>query len=237
MDDFMTGIGNDTNDAAVNNAAMQANNVAAQAGDTAQQYTGYSSTSSYDSTSNYGGYSSTASYSDFDNQDSDFIVLLKGALGAVVGAIPGVILIIFLARIGFIAAVCGAIMAAGSFFGYKFMTKGKNSSESAGLIICGIVMLIGVYVAVRTSWCMEVSSLMQDKLDITPGSLNTAQSDILYEYYGVRDVSFSECSSNFWTMLDRVGVKGEFMRSLLENLLFAVVGGIGTFSKYGKSDF
>lgn len=240
MDEFTTGTGNNTgvNGDASNNAAQQSTGYSsAQSGYGQSSSTSYGSTSSYDSTSNYGGYSSTASYSDFGNQDSDFVTLLKGALGAIVGAIPGVILIILLARLGFIAAVCGAVMAAGIFFGYQFMTKNKAPSETAGFLICGAVMLIGVYIAVRTSWCMEASSVMQDVLEISPGSLSTAESDILYEFYGVRDVSFSECSSNFWTMLDKVGIKGKFIWSFVENLLFAVGGGIGAFSKFGKSDF
>ena len=240
-----------------NSAAIQASNTAMQMHNDAvrtQQPTGYSnsqssstgysnsqnsygSASSYNSSSSYSDYSSSTYYSDLGSQDTDFVSLIKGIIGALVGAIPGVLLIILLARAGFIAAACGALMAAGMILGYKTMTRNNPPSETTGILVCGIIMIIGVYIAVRTSWCMEISSIMQEYLEISPGSLTTEQSNILYEFYGVRDVSFSECSSNFWTMLDKVEIRGKFIFSLFENLIFAVAGGFGAFAKLGNSKF
>ncbi|MCR5601637.1 MAG: hypothetical protein K6G33_12945 [Ruminococcus sp.] len=241
MGDLTNGIGNNAGMNDINN--VSANNTAntTQPSGYSNSQSGYSSTSSYDSasnygssSSNYGGYSSTASYSDFGTKDTDFVSLLKGILGAVVGAIPGIILIILLARAGFIAAICGALMAGGMFFGYKFMTKNNPPSEMAGIVICGVVMLIGVYIAVRTSWCMEIAKVLQDELGFAAGEVDKFTSEVLYEYIGIRDVSFSEISSEFGTLLDKVDLKGKFIWSFLENLIFAVAGGYGAFSKFGN---
>ena len=160
--------------------------------------------------------------------------ILKAALGAIVGAIPGVILVILVAKMGFVASLCGAVMAIGIFAGYTFMTKDGEIDTKIGLLICAIVMLIGIYLAVRTSWCLEIASLLQDQFGITKGSLTSEESSILYEILGIRDTSFSEISSEFSVLLEKCDAKGDFIGSLAENAVFAALGGIGTFAKFGK---
>ena len=109
MDDFMTGIGgaNDVshmNDIArqaaqtAQDQALQAHNTAAQmhndAVRTAQQSTGYRDTSQeYRPTPDF-----YAMYDKHESSDTEFVTLVKGGLGAIIGAIPGFFFIMTLAR-------------------------------------------------------------------------------------------------------------------------------------------
>ena len=207
-----------------------------------QQSTGYgNSQSSYgQQSSNYSSYDTRSGYPASDTvygsygNESKLMPIVRGVLGAVIGAIPGIILIILVARMGFVASLCGAVMAVCIFFGYNLFTKNCNLEEKTGLIICAIVMLVAIYFAVRTSWCLEVSSILQDKLGISAGSLSYEQSEFLYEFIGVRDVSFSDVSADFGNLLEKCDCKGEFIKSLLENIAFAALGGFGTFAKVGN---
>ena len=195
---------------------------------------GYNNSGSgYDTRSGYSS-SDTVIYNDFGEPKSKLVPILKAVLGAVVGAIPGVILVILVAKMGFVASICGAAMAIGIFAGYTFMTKDGEIDTKTGLLICAIVMIVGIYFAVRTSWCLEIATLLQDQLGFTKGSLTSEESSILYEILGIRDTSFSEISSEFSVLLDKCDAKGDFIGSLAENAVFAALGGIGTFAKFGK---
>ena len=262
MDDLMNGIGNSNGmddisnmNALAQQAAEEANKQAMQASNnamqTAQQSTGYgntqngygqqstgSSNAQYGQQSNYSSYDTRSGYPASDTvyggygNESKLMPIVKGILGAVLGAIPGFILIILVARMGFIASICGAVMALGIFFGYTLLTKNADLEEKTGLIICAVVMVFAIYLAVRTSWCLEVSSILQDKLGVEAGSLSYEESEILYEIIGVRDVSFSDVSSDFSTLLEKCDCKGDFIKSLLENIAFAALGGFGMFTKF-----
>ncbi len=188
------------------------------------------------------GYDSTAAYTynDFGGSDSKLIPALKAFLGAAVGAIPGVILVIFVAKLGFIASICGAVMAIGIFAGYTFMTKDNELDTKIGLIICGAVMLIGIYIAVRTSWVMNMTDAIKEGMSagkalLSDSELTDSDFDSLYKIiYGVDEPSFSECSSHFSDLLSRFELKGKFFLSFLENLGFAVLGCFGSFAKFGS---
>lgn len=204
-----------------------------------QQSTGYSNAQYGQKSSNYNSYdsrngypASDTVYNSFGAEESKLMPIVKGVLGAVLGAIPGIILIILVARMGFIASICGAVMAIGIFFGYSLLTKNSALEEKTGLIICAVVMIIGIYFAVRTSWCLEISSFLQKDMGIKPGEVD---SEILYEFLGIRDVTFSEISSEFGSLLEKCDSKGSFIKSLLENIAFAALGGFGTFAKFGNT--
>ena len=205
-----------------------------------QQSTGYSNTqNSYgqQSSNNYSSYDSRSGYPASDTvyggygEESKLMPIVKGVLGAVLGAIPGIILIILVARMGFIASLCGAVMAVCIFFGYNLFTKNCNLEEKTGLIICAVVMIFAIYFAVRTSWCLEISSFLQKDLGLKPGEVD---SEILQEFLGIRDVTFSEISSDFGNLLEKCECKGKYITSLLENIAFAALGGFGTFTKFGN---
>ena len=204
-----------------------------------QRSTGYGNTQSGygQQSSNYNSYDTRSGYPASDTvygsygNESKLMPIVKGVLGALLGAIPGIILIILVARMGFIASICGAVMAVCIFFGYNLFTKNSGLEEKTGLIICAVVMIFAIYFAVRTSWCLEISSFLQKDLGLKPGEVD---SEILQEFLGIRDVTFSEISSDFGNLLEKCECKGKFITSLLENIAFAALGGFGTFTKFGN---
>ena len=207
-----------------------------------QQSTGYGnppqrSSSSYGmqdpyNSTGYGGYS-TASYR---SEGGEFSAILMGVLGAVIGAIPGMLLMIFVARFGFIASLCGAAMAAMIFGGYKLMTKNSLLSTKTGLIICGAVMALAVFLAVRISWTFA----LRDALGLAKAWLGDLDdygfTDSYYKgLIGDEEPTFGNCWDNFGKILTELGYKGRFIASLAENYLFAGLGCAGVFAKFGRN--
>ena len=94
-------------------------------------------------------------------EESVLAEILKGILGAVVGAIPGVLLWIIIGRVGFIAAICGAVLAGGTVAGYIFMSKDNFLPQHYGVIICLAVIIISVYISQKVVWCWELSDIFQ----------------------------------------------------------------------------
>ena len=200
-------------------------------GNTPQRSNPYGMQDPYNSTG-YGGYS-TASYR---SEGGEFSAILMGVLGAVIGAIPGMLLMIFVARFGFIASLCGAAMAAMIFGGYKLMTKNSLLSTKTGLIICGAVMALAVFLAVRISWTFA----LRDALGLAKAWLGDLDdygfTDSYYKgLIGDEEPTFGNCWDNFGKILTELGYKGRFIASLAENYLFAGLGCAGVFAKFGRN--
>ena len=219
------------------------NNYGNQQSGYGQSASGYSSDDyRYDP---YKNYNSNDSYTTraATSSDTDFVSALKGLLGAVIGAIPGMLLMILVARFGFIASLCGAVMAACIFFGYKLMTKNSWLSAKTGLLICGLVMIIAVYFSVKISWTSALVDVMNEAISLTKDWLGE------YDTYGYTDdyykgllggdstPTFGNCWSNFGKILAEANLKGRFFASLAENYLFAGLGAFGAFAKFGRNNF
>jgi len=188
----------------------------------------------------YNNYNSTGSMvmRSAESSDSDFTAMLKGILGAVIGAIPGMLLMIMVARFGFIAALCGAVMAICIFFGYKLMTGSSWLSAKVGLIICGIVMVIAVYFSVKISWTFALVDAIEEAKELTKAFDSYGLSDTYYKSIlgGDTTPTFGNCWDNFGDILSAIGAKGRFVASLAENYLFAAIGAVGTFIKFGREN-
>ncbi len=203
-----------------------------------QRSTGYSDTS-YSPAPDFG-----ASYG-FD-EPVRFTSVLKGVIGAIIGAIPGFFLIAGLARLGFIASLCGAVLAGGVFFGYYIATKNDKAASKVMFISCISVMVITVFLAVRMSWTYKLrDTLIAAKSyanseiannDMYEGVTESTVDDALYYMFGFSDPTYSNCSAHFSRILDHYDIKGKFAISVLENYLFCAMGGLWLFSKFGKKD-
>lgn len=225
-----------------NNYGQQSSGYGGQQNGYGQSASGYSSDDyKYDPYKNYN--SSDSFTTRAASSETDFTALLKGIAGALVGAIPGMLLMILVARFGFIASLCGAVMAACIFFGYKFMTKNSWLTAKTGLLVCGIVMVIAVYFSVRISWTSALVDVMNEAISLTRDWLGE------YDTYGYTDdyykgllggdttPTFGNCWDNFGKILAEAGLKGRFYASLAENYLFAGLGAFGAFAKFGRNNF
>ncbi|SHM76493.1 hypothetical protein [Ruminococcus flavefaciens] len=181
------------------------------------------------------------------SSDTEFMLLVKGALGAMIGAIPGFFMIAIIARFGLIASICGALLAAGVFFGYYLATHKSGFNLKAGGITCIIVMIIAVYLAVRTSWVYELKDTLLEMKSLTSAYLGKSSSyedgyksgmnDVSRLVLGYEKPTYSNCSDCFGDLLSTLGKKGLFMASLAENYIFSAIGGVWIFSKFGKKSY
>ena len=190
-----------------------------------------------------------AMYENSENTRSDFLDLLFGVFGALVGAIPGFLFILFLSRMGFIASVCGIILAAGTFFGYYVTTKKNGFEVKRGGIICTVIMVIAIFAAVRVSWTYKIRDALKEALvlfkddiysyidessEYTEADRETI--DTSFEnIFDLDNITYSYCSENFSNLLKTYDLKGRFTASLLENYFFCALGALWLFSKFSDS--
>lgn len=96
-----------------------------------------------------------------------------GIVGALAGSLVGVLAIVLLSQIGFVAAISGLIMAVCTIKGYEKL-GGKLSKKS--VVICVIVMALMVYVGDRINWALIVVRDLQasfiDGFRAVPGLLS-----------------------------------------------------------------
>ena len=77
--------------------------------------------------------------------------VVAGTVGALLGSLLGVLCIIVLSRLGYVAAISGVIMAVGVLKGYELL-GGKLTKK--GLVIGVVIMLIMTYVGDRLDWAI-----------------------------------------------------------------------------------
>lgn len=189
--------------------------------------------------------SSSLSMTGLPAEDSQFTELLKGILGAVVGAIPGFVLWILIGRLGIIAAVCGALLAGGAVWGYIFMTKDGLLDEKYCLIVCIAVCLIAIYFAQRIIYCwvlsdafdqfrkalVESAAAFGEVGGYTHEQVETKVDRLILDEFGFTEGSFSNFFSNFGKVKKALGMGGRFYFRLVEGYAFGFLGGFGIFKK------
>ena len=175
-------------------------------------------------------------------QGYTFTDVLKGILGAVLGSIPGFILFVITGRFGYIMALSGALLAAGAFWGYSRATQNVLIPIKVNFAVCISVCVLAVYFGVKTCWCIkmvELESWMPD-LYSSLSSLyaltgeEMSKAEFNKEFYGISEITFSNCFFNFGTILDKLSVRGEYVTDLLLSFLFAGGGAFGLGKKKRK---
>lgn len=187
-----------------------------------------------------------------DYGKTSLIAAFKGLLGAVIGAVPGMIVWIILGKIGIVASVVGMLISAGIIFGFSFMTKDADINAGIIIAICLVVFLAAVLLSEKIVWTWElaenfkaylptfreelITSVMADDSTLTRADVENALTDDLYneivqESFGVKEGTFSECFSNFSVLLEKLEVKSKYTASLIKSILFGFVGGGAFFAK------
>ena len=145
--------------------------------------------------------------------ESGMITIIKCIIGAVIGVIPAMILWVILGKIGVVAAICGFLMIFCEMYACSFMTKKNgNMNPVIAFVICAVVMLIAVYVCERILWAWELS-------------------DVLKEY----GLTFSDCFTNFKSLIDGFELNADFTEDLIKSYIFAVIGAVAGASRLFKS--
>lgn len=187
--------------------------------------------------------------------ESKVITALKGLLGAVIGAIPGMIVWIILGKIGFIFSAVGILIGLGIIFGFSFLTKNGDLPLWLIFVIFLGVFALAMILSEKIVWTWELADTFKEYLptfrediisgamaesDMTRAEVESVLTDELFteiveENFGVKEGTFGECFSNFSTLLENLEMKGEYIVSLLKSSLFGIIGGIAVFAKIGRS--
>lgn len=203
-------------------------------------------------------YNNSSGYDDFRPYagESAVVTALKGILGAVIGAIPGMALWIILGKLGFVFSAVGILIGLGIVLGFSKMTK--NGEIPVWLTF---VIFIGVFVATmilaeKIVWTWElassfkeylptfrediISGVMAEDSSLTRADIETVLTDDMYnqlvkENFGITEGTFGECFSNFSVLLENLEMKGKYIASLVKSSLFGLIGGIALFAKMGKN--
>ena len=80
--------------------------------------------------------------------------IFKGILGALIGSLAGVVLIVLLAQIGFVASVSGLVMAYAAVYMYE---KFAGSISIKGIIACIVIMLIMTFFGVTLAVGVQIA--------------------------------------------------------------------------------
>ena len=168
--------------------------------------------------------------------------ILKGILGACIGAIPGFLLWILIGKIGFIASICGMLLAVGAVGGCIFATKDDELSPTAIGIICVCVIVFTIYLAEKIVWCWAMSDEFQkvrQELYMYGDGFGLEKSEvdrIIKDEYGFTEGSFGDFFSNFGKTLDNLEMKTRYYKHMAECYGIAALGGVAFLAKLFKTN-
>ncbi|MGN0638102.1 MAG: hypothetical protein ACI4J0_07000 [Huintestinicola sp.] len=145
------------------------------------------------------------------------LIFVKAIIGAMLGAIPAMLLWAALHKLGVIlTSVCGFVMFLGEMIVCdRFMGKSGRLNIRAMLVICAVVAIPGIYLCERFVFACQLS-------------------DYLYTFGYLRSADLKECFMNFERELVIFESRGHFILSLALSYFFAVLGGIPGVRKLKK---
>ena len=201
-------------------------------------------------------YNNDFGYDDTYSSESPVITGIKGIVGAVIGAIPGMALWIILGKLGFVFSACGLLIAMGIVFGYGAMTKKGNLPIWFAIIVSLVVFVAVLLFSQKIVWTWEIASTFKEYLptfrediissviaedsSLTRADVESMLTDDMYnqvvkESFGVTEGTFGECFANFNVLLENLEIKGKYIASLIKSCLFGLLGGVALFAKMGKN--
>ncbi|MDE6775652.1 MAG: hypothetical protein K2J37_05095 [Ruminococcus sp.] len=163
--------------------------------------------------------------------ESKVITVLKGIAGALVGAIPGMLVWIILGKIGIVFSLVGMLIGFGILMGFSILTKNEDLPIWVMLVIFLGVFAVVMILSEQIVWTWEITDILKENLSEFSGS---EYKEILKETIGIEKISFGECFSNFFTILEKLDIKGKYIWELAKSSLFGILGGLAVFAKIGK---
>lgn len=108
--------------------------------------------------------------------------VLTGIVGALLGSLIGVFIIVLLGQLGYVASVSGLVMAVATVKGYELFGR-KFSKE--GAIISILVILVMVYAGNRLDWAISVAAYIELDIFSTFRALPLIlkSGDLTFDYY------------------------------------------------------
>ena len=134
------------------------------------------------------------------SQKSD---LIRGFVGALLGALAGGVLYVILYKLGFVAGISGLVMAVLALMLYE---KFGGCLDIKGVICCAVVIIAMVYFANKLAWSWEIYGELKD--------------------YGW---GFSDVFKQMSYIIDKAGLKSDYTESLVMGYIFTALGAVGRF--------
>lgn len=170
---------------------------------------------------------------------------IKGLLGAVVGAVPGFLVWLLLARLGYVSTCCGLFIAVGSALGYSFMTKKGNPSPVIGFIVCTAILAVSILLAVKIDWAWEFAKFFEETVypDFRQSMMNVGiSSDEIKELYGkslmeefdFTEANFGNCFRNLKVLVEFYDKKMEYIFDYILSGVCGLAGVVVTYTKFIK---
>ncbi len=127
-----------------------------------------------------------------------------GIVGAILGSLLGCLAIVLLDSMGFVAAISGVVMAAGTL---KMYEKFAKKMSKTGIIICVIVMLVMTLLAANVATSLRVVQELKE--------------------YGIT-VEFSDIFTNLYTYISKDMIDGGvYFGNLALIYVFNAIGAFG----------
>ncbi|MCR4756933.1 MAG: hypothetical protein K5792_03950 [Butyrivibrio sp.] len=131
-----------------------------------------------------------------------------GIVGALLGSLLGVLVIVLIGQLGYVAVAGGLVMGFTTLKGYELLAKNMSNK---GLIISSIIMILMVYVAERIDWAIEV-----------------------FKVYSDEHISFFEAFLYTPEVIKYSDATGQFIGSLVLLYIFTAVGVFGVIRATAK---
>ncbi|MBR5165660.1 MAG: hypothetical protein IKW87_08920 [Ruminococcus sp.] len=181
-------------------------------------------------------------------ESSMFISLLKAIAGALVGALPGLLLWIIVGRFGFIAPLCGGVLALGTVAGYTFMSKDGELPSIYGIISCIAIIVVSIFLAEKVVYCWKMADMFPQIIatikeplyvlgeagGLERSTVNEIVDENLKEGLGFSESSFSNFFFNFSRSLRYFGLTGRYYFNLVLSYAVAAAGSYWMYRKATK---
>ena len=128
--------------------------------------------------------------------------LPKGIVGAIGGALLGLIVWEIIYKLGFIAAIGGFAIAFGALFGFEKLGKGLNKNS---VTICIVITILTVWLANRVAWSLEAYAGLSNYYSFFECFYNLSEllkvNDLVEAYYGDLFLGFAFTALGSYKMI------------------------------------
>lgn len=132
---------------------------------------------------------------DFETEEN----VIGGVFGAFIGSLFGIVALIVIGQMGYVAVVSGVIMGFCTIKGYEQLGK-KLSTK--GIMVSCILMIVMTYLGVKIDWCLTIANEMHK--------------------------DFYDVFAYFWDLVDVADAYSTIAVGLLEAYVFSAVGAVPT---------
>ncbi len=152
-------------------------------------------------------------HNDLSSSDTSFEKPLLGAFGAIIGAILGGIVVLLIARLGYVSSFGAIAIGIFPLIGYKIFSK---KYSIIGAIICILISAVTCYLVFRIDLAMDIKKAFEN---------------IYFE-----DISFFECFERSKEIAERADSMDTYNNNLFSIMTYGVIGALAFNYEFLKDD-